>query len=225
MNWLTGVNRNEVLKYLGYRGGDIGDEYRKRIDEIEKTVMDAALPKVCRIVRRIECNDPLVFERTAAVFEGEDIKKHLKDCGECIFMAATLGSAVDALIRRFSAVNMADAVICDACASGAIENVCDNYCKYLEKEYEARGLYLTERFSPGYGDLPIASQKYFPDILNTQKRIGLCLNRSMLLEPTKSVTALIGVSEKKQEKRRPGCEGCERFSDCEFRKRGVTCYE
>lgn len=225
MDYLTGINKNEVLKFLGCKGGETDESYIKRIDAIEKALIDAALPKVCHTVLKIKSHNPLLFEKTEAVFEGEDIKKHLAECGECIFMAATLGSGADALIRRLSAVNMADAVICDACASSAVENVCDNYCAHLEKAYGARGLYLTERFSPGYGDLPIETQRFFPDILNMQKRIGLCLSRSMLLEPTKSVTALIGISEKKQKKRRISCEGCKSFADCAFRKRGAVCYE
>lgn len=220
---LTGVNKREVLKYLGCRG-EIGSEYERKIDEGIELVMKAASPKACHTVLKIESFSPLLFEKTEAVFEGEDIKRHLLGCGKCIFMAATLGSGVDSLIRRLSAKDMAEAVICDACASGAIENVCDNYCAALEAEYEKRNLFLTDRFSPGYGDLPLEAQTPLTNILQTQKRIGLCLSRTLALEPTKSVTALVGLCGEKREKRRV-CESCERFFDCSFRRRGETCYE
>jgi hypothetical protein len=225
LEWLTGVNKKEVLKYLGYRGGDVDVNVDRRIDEIEKMVIKASNAMVCHRVLNIETNSPLLFEKTEAVFEGKDIQKHLAECKEAIFMAATLGSGVDLLIRRLSIKDMSDAVICDAISSSAIENVCNNYCAHLEAEYAKKNLYLTDRFSPGYGDLPIENQKFFPDILQTQKQIGLCLNRSMLLEPTKSVTAIIGISEKRQEKRRLECEECLNFKSCNFRMRGVTCYE
>lgn len=225
MELLKSINKAEVLKYLGFRGGELDREYDIKIDEAAKLVMEVATPKLCFVKLKIESHDPLKFENTDIVFQGEDIKKHLATSSECVFMAATLGNGIDRLIKKASAVNMADAVIYDACASSAIENVCDNYTRLLEEEYGKEGLFLTDRFSPGYGDLPLESQEDFCRITSCNKKIGLCHNRSMMLEPTKSVTAMIGISATKQEKRLTGCAGCKLAPDCKFRKRGVTCYE
>ncbi len=225
MELLTGINKNEVLKYLGYRGGEIDEAAKRKIDEMADLVKRTARPKACHTVLKIINHEPLLFERTEAQFLGQDIKKHLAESEKCVLMAATLGGEIDAVLRRMMIKNMADAVIFDACASSAIENVCDNYCKMLEAEFGAEGLFLTDRFSPGYGDMPISCQKDIMEILQTSKRIGLFLNRSMMMEPTKSVTAACGAAKTTQAKRRAGCENCARFSDCNFRRRGVRCYE
>ena len=52
------------------------------------------------------------------------------------------------------------------------------------------------RFSPGYGDFPLTAQRDIFAILDCPKRIGLSLNQSLLLSPTKSVTAVIGKEQR-----------------------------
>lgn len=225
MELLTGINKKEVLKYLGFRGGALEEEYERMIERISAEIIKKSEPKVCSAVLKIENSEPLRFENSEIELCGEDIKRHLKGCCECIFMSATLGPGIDRMIKKAMVTNPTEAVIYDACASSAIENVCDNYVKWLEETYNAEGYYLTERFSPGYGDMPLENQRDLCEVTQSVRRIGLCLSRSMMLEPTKSVTALIGVSERPCEKRRNGCESCRMFYDCEYRKKGEICYE
>ena len=119
--------------------------------------------------------------------------------------------------------DMAKAVICDAMASAAVEQVCD----YAETEIAERlsGKHFTLRFSPGYGDFPLDVQKDFLLAANAQKVIGLCVNPSGMLTPTKSVTAVIGVHDMPVEKQRHGCECCNMRERCNYRKTGGTCNE
>ena len=41
----------------------------------------------------------------------------------------------------------------------------------LEEKLSPKGLFLTDRFSPGYGDMPFAQQKELCSILDTAKNI------------------------------------------------------
>src|SRR5699024_4636248 len=88
---------------------------------------------------------------------GEDIKNHLSKSKECLLIAATLGHAVDTRIRYYEKVSMNNAVILDACATAAIEQICDKICIEIQDQL-AKDKRLTYRFSPGYGDLPIQIQ-------------------------------------------------------------------
>lgn len=225
MELLTNVDKNEVLRYLGCTGNETDGVTEKRIGEMASLVKMTAEPKACHSVFKIRSHEPLLFFKTEAQFLGKDIMRHLADCSEAVFMAATLGRGVDMCLKRLEVTDMASAVVFDACASAAIENVCDNYSALLAESYLRQNLYLTARFSPGYGDLPLKSQRSMIDILQTEKRIGLFLNRSMMMEPVKSVTALIGVSENVQIKNSADCRECLNFEGCEFRRRGVTCHE
>ena len=115
------------------------------------------------------------------------------------------------------------ALMLDSCASCAIENVCDNFQNELEERLFNENLYLTDRFSPGYGDMPFEQQREICEILNTSKTIGVSLNESGIMIPRKSVTAIMGIAQKPQKKRFRGCEYCSMFENCDFRKGGITC--
>jgi cobalamin-dependent methionine synthase I len=126
-----------------------------------------------------------------SLLQGSDIKTHLNGCDEVIILAATLGLQVDELIRRTESSNMAEAVVLDALASEAIEQLCDT----AEKEIQLSTIncQLSTRFSPGYGDFPLEVQGELLKLLGAKKKIGLYVSESNLLIPRKSVTAVIGV--------------------------------
>lgn len=217
---LTELNENEILLYLGYRGQEYPAEIREQIERCEREVVAAAQPRL--VWRRIRVDEALF---SALHLEGKDIRELLSGCREAVLMAVTLGQGIDRLLTRSSVSNMADAVIMDACASTAIENVAENFESDLRGEVEAEGLYLTDRFSPGYGDLPISSQRQLCAALDTGRRIGLSLSPSLLMIPGKSVTAILGISEEPKALRKRGCECCSLFRSCMYRKEGRSCHE
>ena len=110
---------------------------------------------------------------------------------------------------------MTDALLYDALASAAIEQVCDAAAGELHRALPE--LYQTWRFSPGYGDFPLEVQPMLLAVLDAPKRIGLCATDSLLLTPTKSVTALIGLSETEPPKRLRGCATCSMRDRCAYR--------
>lgn len=116
---------------------------------------------------------------------------------------------------------MSRAVILDACASALVESGCDA----AEAEIKARfpDRYLTDRFSPGYGDLPLELQPSICAALDTPRRLGLHVTGSLLLNPGKSVTAVIGLSDRPQMARIRGCAFCSMRETCTLRKGGKTC--
>ena len=135
--------------------------------------------------------------------------------------AATLGAEVETLLRRTQVRSMADAVILDACAGAAIENVCDNLCADIAAAVAP--MYLTDRFSPGYGDLPLAQQDDLCRVLDVSRRIGVTLTEGGLMLPQKTVTAILGVSSEPPGERRRGCGTCGLYETCSYRKDGYTC--
>ncbi len=154
-------------------------------------------------------------------FEGEDIKKHLEGCESCILFSMTLGIKTDALLRTLESSDMAAAVVCDSLASVLTEQICDAAQKQLESEYE--GKFLTSRYSPGYGDLPLEANKTIEKLLETPKRIGVTATESCLLLPRKTVTAIIGISDRKTKGHTASCEGCRIYDKCTLRREGKTC--
>lgn len=215
---LTELNDNEILMYLGYRGQDCSEELEEQIRQCRTRVMESARPRL--VWRRVPYRDSMAEN---LFLPGTDIRALLTDCREAVLMAATLGPDIDRLTRRYEVTDPADALIMDACASVAIENICNHFEEDLKEAVEGEGKYLTDRFSPGYGDLPLNIQQDFCRVLNASRRIGLTVTESMLMVPCKSVTAILGIAETPQKHRESGCEVCSLFRTCEFRREGRTC--
>lgn len=217
---LEAVNPNEVLLYLGYRSGEVPPEIEGQLADCAGAILRHARP---RIAWRVLPLEGVSVPAAGLTLEGEDMKTFLDGCHEAIFLAATLGPDVERLLRRAEVTDMARALMLDASASAAVENVCDNLEADLRKIYGERGLYLTDRFSPGYGDLPLSQQRAFCALLDTERRIGLHLSESCIMVPRKSVTAVMGVSRTPKPKRARGCQHCRMFRTCQYRRDGRSC--
>jgi hypothetical protein len=215
---LSDIPKDEVLRYLGYRGQSIDDNLKKQIENCIKAVKDCAKARLT--YRVLPVKDSTI---DGLELEGNDIRKLLEGCHLAIAMAATLGPEAEALLRRTEVTNMADAVIMDSAQSSAIENVCDNFESDVRLEYRKQGLYLTDRYSPGYGDLPLTSQKTIAELLVAEKRIGLTVTENMIMIPRKSVTCIIGISDKPRTLVRRGCDSCSSRDKCSYRAQGSVC--
>ena len=216
---LDRIPRGDVLQYLRYRGGELGGESLAELDRCETLLLQTARPRLAW--RLFSLQEDGTLAGTDYRPGGEDIRAFLSDCDSVVLLAATLGAEAEALIRRAAGRDMAEAVILDAAGSAAIERVCDNFCADLAAALAPR--YLTDRFSPGYGDMPLSDQRALFRVLDVSRRIGVTLSESALMIPQKSVTALIGVSDRPQPKRARGCEACGMREDCAWRKEGKSC--
>ena len=215
---LSDIPRDEVLRYLGYRGQSIDDNLRMQIENCIRAVKDCAKARLT--YRVLPVKDSKI---EGLDLQGNDIRKLLEGCHLAIAMAATLGPEAEALLRRTEVTNMADALIMDSAQSSAIENVCDNFESDVRLEYRKQGLYLTDRYSPGYGDLPLTSQKTIAELLVAEKRIGLTVTENMIMIPRKSVTCIIGISDKPRTLVRRGCDSCSSKDKCSYRAQGSVC--
>lgn len=214
------IRQDQVWRYLGYKGGARPDaQVQEKIAACEEKLREAADPKhlLMRLpVRQGENHFPCLLIADMQI-ASKDLRKNLQGCGEVYLLAATLGPGPDLLIRRASAQRMSDAVIYQALCAEMIESCCDQICARLRRQAAEEGLYLKPRFSPGYGDLPLDLQKDLLRILDAPKKIGLTLTDSLLMMPSKSVTALIGLTKEMQPDHEKDCAVCPK-TDCAFRR-------
>jgi len=218
-------NKDEVLRYLGYRNQVLdnatNDLIEELMDEMRSLIKVRYIYKFFSIMRE---EDKIYLSNSNFSLIGEDIKKHLDKSEICALMAVTLGNSVDAKIRYYEKISMAKAVILDACATTAIEELCDRICEELEEVVQKENSTLTSRYSPGYGDLPIDIQKKFLTMLSGEKSIGLTASSDSILIPRKSVTAIVGVVKSENNSiKRASCLDCNKYSNCMFRKGDGRC--
>ena len=126
---LDHIDRREALAYLGYRGVSLAEDAEADMARCEALILETARPRA--VWRRFALLPDGTLAGTGFRPEGGDVRRLLSGCHDAILMAATLGGEVDALLRRAQVMNMADALMLDACASAAVENVCDNLCADL----------------------------------------------------------------------------------------------
>ncbi len=127
------------------------------------------------------------------------LAKHLEGCHAAIVFAATLGISIDREIVRASAASPAHALFYQAIGAERIEALCDEFNAQIEAEAAENRECTRPRFSPGYGDLPLSVQTPIFAALDCTRKLGLSLNASLLMSPSKSVTAIIGIGKKDKE--------------------------
>ena len=136
-------------------------------------------------------------------------------------ICATLGAEVDRMIRVSQISDMPRAVVLDSFSSVAVEQVCQRVDALLAEKYPE--YYFTFRYSPGYGDYPIELQKEFLSLLDAPRKIGLSANENYLLIPSKSVTAIAGMSHNPIKRKKRGCAVCDMRDRCKYRRNGEHC--
>ena len=187
----------EITRYLGYYGVTPDESMMREIDqcinELEKVITPRFVYDRFGLLQKEE-GDGSVLSFGGIETGSRDLARNLKGCTEVYIMAVTLGPGPDRLVRRASVGRMSRALIYQAAAAAMTEAWCDEINERIRSEAARDGLYTKPRFSPGYGDLPLSVQKQISGLLNMPKEIGVSLTESLLMTPSKSVTALIGVS-------------------------------
>lgn len=224
---LSKLNREELYRYLGYKGNTPDDMVRGIIDKSEEKLFKVVKPAyICKVfdIREVFEDDSykgIECVGTDLILEGESIRKHLLGCKQVVLMSATLSMEADKLIRQIEIKDMAEALIIDTAASVAIEQVCEIAEGHIRDSFPDK--YMTYRFGVGYGDLPLYHEKMILNILNAGKVIGLFCSEANILTPRKSVICLVGLSDEPMPKGQKGCATCNMKKNCNYRKLGLSC--
>lgn len=189
----TPFDKKEICRYLGAKEPD--EELMKLIDECIKECEGISKFSVLYTVSDLSINENEIgFDTFSATSNA--LSKNLEKCEKAVIFAATTGIGIDRLISKYTVVSPARAVILQAIGAERIESLCDTFNEEMRLKYETEGYSLRPRFSPGYGDLPLETQKDIFALLDCQKKLGLILNSNLLMSPSKSVTAFIGIYRK-----------------------------
>ena len=181
---------SEILRYAGASSAE-GDLVRMAEDCLSELSSGLSC-LVCFEELNVRENDGSVTVGNMDIVS-ESFKKYISGCERVIVFAATVGIYPDRLIRRYSRTSPARALMLDAVGSELAEALCNAFCDDIKNEVKARDYLSLPRFSPGYGDLPLKLQKNIFSLLDCERRIGVTLGDSLLMTPTKSVTAFIGL--------------------------------
>ena len=206
-------NRREIMRYARIRGAD--DSFDNLISECIAEAEASLSYRVCYSVLSVEYkDDSLYLGGIRAPYD--TIKKAIRSANEVVLFAATVGAPFDRLIQKYSLLAPSKALIMQAIGAERVESLCDAFCEKMDTEFSKGGKCLTPRVSPGDGDIPLAMQKDVFAVLDCPRKIGLTLDSSLMMSPTKSVTAVAGIVDGCREAEQHKCASCEK-TDCAYR--------
>ena len=178
--------KREILRYAGVLG-EVGE-----LDAVIDSCMSELSSGLRYLVCYEEC-DIRTIEGGVCIgnmtVRSESFRKYIGGCECAVVFCATVGLYPDRLIKRYGRVSPSRALMVDAIGSELVEALCDLFCKELKEG----GADCLPRFSPGYGDLPLELQRDIFSMLDCERKIGVTLGESLLMTPTKSVTAIVGI--------------------------------
>ena len=208
-------NKGEILRYAGVKKADA--ETEKLLESCLDECQNGFSYKVCFAEADI-FRDGGTLHIGKVEAKGEAIKRNLEGCEKAVLFAATVGIGIDRLTVKYSGLSPSKALMFQAIGAERIEALCNVFNREMCEKYSAEKLFLRPRFSPGYGDFPLTAQKDMFAVLDCPRKIGLSLNESLVMTPSKSVTAIIGISAEKRNSAGK-CENCT-LKECSYKNEG-----
>lgn len=192
------VNMNEFLRYSGCAGTN--DEILLKLandvaGEVDKSA--CVKFKVCYRILPVDFIADNVMDFGVIRITSSDLAKCIGGCKKAVFLAATIGQDIDRIIRKYNRTDSARALFMQGIGAERVETMLDDFCArfpmFMKEDTGVEIAGVTARFSPGYGDLALTIQPEFLRIIDANRKIGIAINDSLLMSPSKSVTAIMGV--------------------------------
>lgn len=201
----------EILRYAGCKQADM--ETIELLNTCIGLVADKLSYKVCYREMPLRISED-VCDFGVFSAKSKALAKNLSGCEGAVIFGATIGVEIDRLIAKYSHISPSKALMLQAIGAQSIEALCDTFCRDVKKQYEKP---VKPRFSPGYGDLSLQHQRDVFAVLECEKTIGLTLNSSLLMSPSKSVTAILGIGGNDEDEALHNRCGACKNKDCTFR--------
>lgn len=211
------VNHREIYRYLGLGSKEPDERTSGLVESCLAELENAISPRFFSRVYPLQILPDGTIDFSCFTVTSRSLAKNLDGCEQIILFAATLGMGVDHLLRRYSRIEMSRAVVMQAASAALIEAYCNEENAKLKEQAGQKGFYLRPRFSPGYGDFSLSCQKELLGVLEAEKTVGITLTDSLLMMPSKSVSAVIGMGREYVNCEEEGCEACGSKS-CPFRR-------
>lgn len=192
---LLAVDKKETRRYAGLRGPDTFPE-----DMLDQACLSARLlakPRGSWSIYPYCAATATIIADVPFRLAGNYIADHLSSAVEIAVMAVTIGKdPEEAITAHFAKGEYTHGLLLDAAGSAAVETIADSINTIIASQAAHRGLTAVRRYSPGYGDWQITDQRQILNLAEGQ-RIDVDISESCMLQPRKSVTAVVGLTPAK----------------------------
>lgn len=207
------INRVQTERYMGMGGVSTEGSVKALIDKCSELFIDKIKAKACYLETSVKIDDDEI-DFDCFMVKSKVLGKVLRGCERAVLVCATIGPEADFIVRRAGVSSKAEALVYNSLGIAAIEQFMADFNVMLKEKY--KGYELRPRFSPGYADVPLETQTALLNALDTKRKIGVALSESLLMTPSKSVSAFIGIGKEGCFYIDRDCDICNK-KDCEYR--------
>jgi hypothetical protein len=192
------IGRNALILAMGYSQESLPPMINEEIDEVLESGNE-----LCNIEGGYRITDSVNWDKSifsilldnVAFDIHKVIFQQIKKSNSVAIFACTAGKKITDISKEIMKDgDLLKGYVYDLFGSIVVESAMDLIQDSLQKEMVALGLKITNRFSPGYCGWEVAEQKKLFSLL-PEHFCGIELTDSCLMQPTKSVSGIIGIGE------------------------------
>jgi hypothetical protein len=217
------VSTNIIEKFMGYQPGQAPEPIPQLIQEVLGVAHDYCDIRGGYVIHEdinISREDKIITINKVQFEVKKIVTNQLRKMENVALFVCTAGAGIGEYSKQL--MHEGDFVkgyIADVVGSEIVESAMDKIQDELENKMNGEGLFISDRYSPGYCGWSVAEQQklfsFFPDGF-----CGIKLSPSSLMQPIKSVSGIIGIGENV---RRKGyvCQHCD-MVNCIYREKKET---
>ena len=214
------ITKSQIEKIVGFEPGNSPNPFPELIKEVLDLVHN-----FCSIEGGYIIRDDISFDLTnhklivsIVDFVAQKIViNQIRKSEKIALFLCTAGPGIGEWSKKlFSEGETLKGYIIDVVGSEIVETAMDSIQNSLEEEMRNQGLYITNRYSPGYCGWNVSEQQklftFFPENF-----CGIKLSDTSLMYPIKSISGIIGIGKEVKKNNYP-CKLCDDKS-CIYREK------
>jgi hypothetical protein len=151
--------------------------------------------------------------------KGSLVVEHLAPADEIVAILCTVGGGIEAMTQAAFSTDPVYGLALDAVGSATVEALSVAACRHFELEAESQGMGSSVPLSPGMDNWPVGEGQ--PQLFNLlpAQEIGVSLTEGCLMQPSKSLTLVLGIGAAVNAKGTV-CDYCAVRNNCRYRELG-----
>ncbi len=188
----------EIEELMGFENSEVPEPFPEYIHEgLTQAPKFSEIKGGFKIFKRaiVNTEEQTIQIENRVFAPAKIVTTQLKNATGVALFVCTAGTGISAHSKKLAAEgDTLLSYVFDVIGSLTVDKAMDKIEEELKKEMETTGLNISDRYSPGYCDWSVADQQKLFALLPSHF-CGITLADSMLMNPIKSVSGIIGIGK------------------------------
>jgi hypothetical protein len=218
-DWDLALDSEQVLRGQGADPDLIRERSPNLLELAERAINEASPILEPRLIYRRIALQSVIHERLllhgGAELQSKLLAQHLSPAEQIVLVVCTIGAEIDSWIAEAFKADPLFGLSLDGLGNAAVEDLAKQACRYFEQMARDKRMDVSIPFSPGMEGWPVDDgQDQIFGLLPAEK-IGVKLNQSRMMSPSKSLSMIIGIGEQLADGGRQ-CDYCMLKETCRY---------